>query len=98
MTLFPGLCARFGHQPTHLFAEPLLPLIQSCLARGAFLSGTSYRWVTSGRYRYCFYGGRYYYPYMYGGKTVYIQVNVSSSNPTPPSSTQVIVIVIVNVN
>ena len=50
-----------------------------------------YRWVTYGRYRYCFYGGRYYYPYIYGGRTVYIQVNVNSSNPAPPPSSQVIV-------
>lgn len=50
-----------------------------------------YRWVTYGRYRYCYHGGRYYYPYMSGGRTVYIQVNVSSSNPAPPSSSQVIV-------
>jgi hypothetical protein len=48
------------------------------------IPAAGYRWVTYGTYRYCYYGGLYYYPYMYGGKTVYIQVNATVSNPVPP--------------
>ena len=49
--------------------------------------------MTRGAYRYCFYKGLYYYPYMYGGRTVYIQVDYNSP---PPPSDQVIINVEVN--
>jgi hypothetical protein len=38
-----------------------------------------------GPYRYYFVGSRWYYPYMYGGRTVYIVIDVDDEgNPTPP--------------
>ena len=37
-----------------------------------------------GGYRYYRVGPRFYYPYMYGGRTVYIDINVSGGNPVPP--------------
>ena len=37
-----------------------------------------------GGYNYYRAGGRYYYPYMYGGRTVYIDVDVSGGRPMPP--------------
>lgn len=37
-----------------------------------------------GGYRYYRVGPRFYYPYMYGGRTVYIDINVSGGNPAPP--------------
>ena len=46
---------------------------------------SGYRWVTRGAYRYCYYQNRYYYPYMHGGQTVYIEVDVDSDGePLPP--------------
>jgi hypothetical protein len=29
-------------------------------------------------------GPRFYYPYVYGGRTVYIDINVQDGNPEPP--------------
>ena len=53
--------------------------------RGYYALPVGYRPVTYGRYNYYFAGGRYYYPYMYGGRTVYVTVNVDASgNPGPP--------------
>ena len=37
-----------------------------------------------GGYRYYRAGGRYYYPYMYGGRTVYIDIDVNGGYPAPP--------------
>ena len=37
-----------------------------------------------GGYSYYRVGGRYLYPYMYGGRTVYIDVDVSGGYPAPP--------------
>lgn len=37
-----------------------------------------------GGYRYFVAGGLYYYPYMLGGRTVYVQVDVSGGRPLPP--------------
>ena len=38
-----------------------------------------------GAYRYYRYAGLYYYPYMIGGRTTYIQVDVDAGgNPLPP--------------
>lgn len=37
-----------------------------------------------GGYRYYRVGPRFYYPYMYGGRTVYIDINVVAGNPAPP--------------
>lgn len=37
-----------------------------------------------GGYRYYTVRGLYYYPYFYGGRTVYIQVNVQNGVPVPP--------------
>ena len=37
-----------------------------------------------GGYRYYRVGARYYYPYMYGGKTVYIDIDVVNGKPVPP--------------
>ena len=37
-----------------------------------------------GGYRYYRVGPSYYYPYMYGGRTVYIQINVQGGYPAPP--------------
>ena len=50
-------------------------------------------WRTYAGRRYCYYGGLYYYPYVYGGKTVYINIEVNSSGHpmAPPPSSQVIV-------
>ncbi len=43
---------------------------------------TPFRW---GAYNYYRCGGIFYYPYMFGGRTVYVEVNVDSSgNPLPP--------------
>jgi hypothetical protein len=48
-----------------------------------------YRAVTRGAYRYYFYSGIYYYPYLISGKTVYVEVDVDASgnpqNPPPAS-------------
>jgi hypothetical protein len=35
-------------------------------------------------YRYYRVGPRFYYPYVYGGRTVYIDINVQEGNPEPP--------------
>lgn len=52
-----------------------------------------YRVVPYGRYKYYYQGGIYYYPYMFGGRTVYVQVDVNASGqplpPPPPSQIQV---------
>jgi hypothetical protein len=37
-------------------------------------------------YRYYRVGPRFYYPYVYGGRTVYIDINVDDGNPEPPPS------------
>jgi hypothetical protein len=37
-----------------------------------------------GGYRYYRVGPRYYYPYMYMGRTVYIDINVQGGYPMPP--------------
>lgn len=37
-----------------------------------------------GGYRYYRVGGAYYYPYMYGGRTVYVDVDVYGGYPAPP--------------
>jgi hypothetical protein len=37
-----------------------------------------------GGYRYYRVGPRYYYPYMYMGRTVYIDINVNGGYPAPP--------------
>lgn len=37
-----------------------------------------------GGYRYYRVGGRYYYPYMHAGRTVYIDIDVSGGYPAPP--------------
>lgn len=37
-----------------------------------------------GGYRYYRVGGRYLYPYMYGGRTVYIDIDVNGGYPAPP--------------
>lgn len=37
-----------------------------------------------GGFRYYHVGGLYYYPYMLGGRTVYVQVDVSGGRPLPP--------------
>ncbi|MEI6533842.1 MAG: hypothetical protein WCN98_00770 [Verrucomicrobiaceae bacterium] len=37
-----------------------------------------------GGYRYYRVGGRYYYPYFYGGRTVYIDIDVNGGYPVPP--------------
>lgn len=37
-----------------------------------------------GGYRYYRVGPRFYYPYMYMGRTVYIDINVSGGYPAPP--------------
>ena len=37
-----------------------------------------------GGYSYYRAGGLYYYPYMYGGRTVYIKVDVVNGHPAPP--------------
>ena len=37
-----------------------------------------------GGYRYYRVGPRFYYPYMYGGRTVYIDIDVSGGYPAPP--------------
>ncbi len=42
-----------------------------------------------GRYRYYRCGGLYYYPYMIGGRTTYIQIDVNTNGqplPPPPAS------------
>jgi hypothetical protein len=42
----------------------------------------AFRWGAYSNYRA---GGRYNYPYMMGGRTVYVQIDVDSSgNPLPP--------------
>ena len=40
--------------------------------------------VMFGPYRYYSYGGAYYYPYLSGGRTVYVEVDVNS--PPPPAN------------
>lgn len=53
--------------------------------RGVYSLPAGYRPYSYGSYNYYFAGGRYYYPYMYGGRTVYINIEVSASgNPGPP--------------
>jgi hypothetical protein len=47
------------------------------LPRGAVV----YRY---GGYSYYRAGGVYYYPYVYGGRTVYVNVNVVNGRPAPP--------------
>lgn len=37
-----------------------------------------------GGYRYFVAGGLYYYPYMFGGRTIYVQVDVTNGHPLPP--------------
>jgi hypothetical protein len=37
-----------------------------------------------GGYRYYRVGPRFYYPYMYMGRTVYIDINVNGGYPAPP--------------
>jgi hypothetical protein len=37
-----------------------------------------------GGFRYYRVGPRYYYPYMYGGRTVYIEIDVVGGYPAPP--------------
>jgi len=37
-----------------------------------------------GGYNYYRVGGRYLYPYMYGGRTVYIDIDVNGGYPAPP--------------
>ena len=37
-----------------------------------------------GGFRYYRVGGRYLYPYMYGGRTVYIDIDVNGGYPAPP--------------
>ncbi len=37
-----------------------------------------------GGFRYFRVGPRYYYPYMYGGRTVYIDIDVNGGYPAPP--------------
>lgn len=37
-----------------------------------------------GGYSYYRVGGRYYYPYMYGGRTIYIDIDVNGGYPAPP--------------
>jgi len=39
---------------------------------------------TYGGFRYYRVGARYYYPYMYGGRTVYIDIDVNGGHPLPP--------------
>lgn len=39
-----------------------------------------------GAYRYYRVGPRFYYPYMYGGRTVYVDIDVVGGNPVPPPS------------
>ena len=50
----------------------------------------AFRW---GGYRYFHAGGLYYYPYMFSGRTVYVQVTVDSGGhplpPPPPSQVAV---------
>ena len=48
-----------------------------------------YRAVTFGSYRYYYYGGIYYYPYYMSGRTVYVEIDVTSNGdpgPPPPAS------------
>lgn len=54
--------------------------------------------VTFGPYRYYRYGGIYYYPYMIGGRTTYIEIDVDTSgNPmAPPPASQVEVEIEIN--
>ncbi|MFT4548693.1 MAG: hypothetical protein ACI8XO_001490 [Verrucomicrobiales bacterium] len=53
--------------------------------RGYHSLPVGYRPFRYGRYSYYVAAGRYYYPYMYSGRTVYITINVDASgNPTPP--------------
>lgn len=37
-----------------------------------------------GAYRYYRVGPRFYYPYMYGGRTVYVDIDVVGGYPAPP--------------
>ncbi len=39
---------------------------------------------TYGGYHYYRAGARFYYPYMYGGRTVYIDIDVNGGHPAPP--------------
>jgi hypothetical protein len=46
----------------------------------------TYRW---GAYNYYRVGGLFYYPYMYQGRTVYVEINIDGSGhplPPPPAS------------
>lgn len=54
--------------------------------------------VTFGPYRYYRCGGIYYYPYMIGGRTTYIEIDVDTSgNPmAPPPASQVEVEIDIN--
>lgn len=47
--------------------------------------------VTYGRYRYFHHGGLYYYPYMIGGRTTYVEVDVDVSGKplAPPPAAEV---------
>ncbi|MFT5410023.1 MAG: Ni/Co efflux regulator RcnB [Verrucomicrobiales bacterium] len=83
--------ARNANQAGRQVSRNTRQSVRQISRRHFYALPTGYRWVTFGKYRYCYHGGLHYYPYMHSGKTVYIQVDVSSSSPTPPSSTQVIV-------
>jgi hypothetical protein len=37
-----------------------------------------------GGYNYYRAGGRYYYPYVHGGRTVYVNVDAPNGRPGPP--------------
>ncbi|WP_038159462.1 hypothetical protein [Verrucomicrobium sp. BvORR106] len=52
--------------------------------RGTYVLPAGAAVVAVGGYRYYRVGPRYYYPYMYGGRTVYIDINVVGGNPVPP--------------
>ncbi len=52
--------------------------------RGCYALPGGARPFAYGGYHYYRVGPRFYYPYMYMGRTVYIDINVSAGNPMPP--------------